>query len=142
MSEADTVSPADVAGLNQAVVARGANLARRAGTGLLAVAGLGVLAWAWTTLRALDVLGESYIGFGDDPEFGLDDRIDLVAGYFNLLVFAALAAGVGVALRLGADYMVARTGGSLTGVRPGEPLASVRRWPPDEADGNGGEAEA
>jgi hypothetical protein len=32
-----------------------------------------------------------------------------------------------------ADYTVARTGGSLTGVRAGEPLPSVRRWPPAKA---------
>ena len=141
MSEADTVSPADVAGLNQAVVARGANLARQIGTGLLVIAGLGAAAWAWLVLRSLDLIGErDRAGLGDDP--GAVEQIDLVAALLPYLVYSSLAAGVGVALRLGADYMVARTGGSLTGVRPGEPLASVRRWPPDEADGNGGEAEA
>ena len=130
MSEADIVSSADVAGLNQAVVARGANLARKAGTGLLVVAGIGVLAWAWLVLRSLDVLGDSYIE-GDDV--GVADRVDLVATYSLYLVLASLAAGLGFALRLVANYTVARTGGSLTGVRAGEPLPSVRRWPPAKA---------
>jgi len=45
---------------------------------------------------------------------------------------AALTAGAGTAIRLAADYAVARTGGSLTGYEPGDV------WPggdePDEED--------
>jgi hypothetical protein len=132
MSEADTVTAADVAGLNQAVVARAASLARRASTALLVVAGIGLLAWAWITLRGLGVLGDTFDDLGD-PGFGVDERIDLVAGYTIVLVYSALTAGLAVALRLGADYSVARTGGSLTGVRTGEPLSAVRHRPPATA---------
>jgi len=134
MSEADTVSPADVDGLNQAVVARGANLARLISTGLFVVAGLGVLAWAWVTLRGVGLFGDSFDSFEDEPDVELAYRLDAVATYVFVLVISALAAGMGVALRLVADYTVARTGGSLTGVRAGQPLASVRRWPPAEAE--------
>jgi hypothetical protein len=128
MSEADTVSPGDVAGLNQAVMARGAKWARLAGTGLLVVAGIGVLAWAWLEVRSLDLFGEPFL----DEDAGVADRVDALAAYVIILLYAALAAGVGVALRLAADYTVARTGGSLTGVRAGEPLPAVRRWPPGD----------
>ncbi len=98
MSDADidTVTAADVTGLNRAVVARAADLARLVGTGLLIVAGLGVLAWAWLVLRGLDVIGDQY--FGEDLAF--NERVDLVAGYVSLLLFSGLAAGVGVGLRL------------------------------------------
>jgi hypothetical protein len=130
MSEADTVSSADVTGLNQAIVARGAKLARLIGTGLMVVAGLGVLAWAWLEVRSLDLFGEPFL----DEDAGVADRVDALAAYVIILLYAALAAGVGVALRLGADYTVARTGGSLTGVRAGEPLPAVRRRPPGDAD--------
>ena len=143
MSEADTVTAADVSGLNKALVTRAANLARLTGTGLLVVAGVGALSWAWVTLRGLDLLGDSFTDFGDAPEFGIANRIDLVAGYFALLIYASVAAGLGVALRLAADYTVARTGGSLTGVQTGEPLASVRRralTTPDGDDDVDGEA--
>ena len=51
---------------------------------------------------------------------------------FEDAVAAALTAGAGTALRLAADYAVARTGGSLTGYEPGD------NWPGedqhDEAD--------
>jgi hypothetical protein len=128
MSEADTVS--DVTGLNQAVVARGANLARLISTGLFVVAGLGVLAWAWVTLRGLGLFGDSFDRFEDEPDVDLNYRLDAVATYVFILVISALAAGLGVALRLVADYTVARTGGSLSGVQAGEPLAAVHRRPP------------
>ncbi len=68
---------------------------------------------------------------GDDV--GVADRVDLLATYSLYLVLASLAAGLGFALRLVANYTVARTGGSVTGVRAGEPLPSVRRWPPAKA---------
>jgi hypothetical protein len=142
MSEADSVTDADVSGLNQAVVARAANLARRAGTGLLIVAGIGALGWAWITLRGLDLLGDSYFGLGDDTDLGFDDRIDSVVGYLSLLLYSGLVAGAGLGLRLAADYTVTRTGGSLTGVRAGEPLSPVGRRVSPFADGEGdGEAE-
>jgi hypothetical protein len=140
MSDADTVTAADVTGLNRAVVARAADLARLVGTGLLIVAGLGVLAWAWLMVRGLDLFGDELSEFGEDVGFA--DRVDLVAGYVSLLIFSGLAAGIGVGLRLGADVSVARTGGSLTGVEAGEPLASLRRRPPVGDAGDGDEAPA
>jgi hypothetical protein len=143
MSEADTVTvtvtAADVAGLNQPVVARAAKLTHRAGAALVVVGALGVLAWAWITLRGLGLLGDSFAGFGDTPDFSFDDRVDLIAGYFSVLLYASLVAGAGLGLRLLADYAVTRTGGSLTGVQEGEPLYAIRRRslpvPPGGSDG-------
>ncbi len=142
-AEGDSVSPADVAGLNQAVVARGADLARLISTGLFVVAALGVVAWAWVTLRGLGIFGDPFDRFDEPPDVDPDYRLDAVATYMFLLVISAMAAGLGVALRLVADYSVARTGGSLTGVRAGETLDAGRRPPPgaadsdDEGDGDG-----
>jgi hypothetical protein len=150
MSEADTVTGADVAGLNQAVVARAANLARLVGTGLLVVAGLGAVAWAWITLRGLGLLGDSFLGFGRSPSGpGLDDQLDVVVGYMSLLLYSSLVAGTGLGLRLAADYTVTRTGGSLTGLQAGEPLSTARRrvspfsnGGSGDVDGDDGEPEA
>jgi len=143
MSEADTVTAADVSGLNQAVVARAANLARLAGTGLLIVAGLGVVAWGWITLRGLGLLGDSFLGFGRNPSGpGLDDQIDVVVGYISLLLYSSLVAGTGLGLRLAADYTVTRTGGSLTGLAAGEPLTTGRlRVSPFSKGGDAGDGE-
>ncbi|HEY7072144.1 MAG TPA: hypothetical protein VH479_18595 [Acidimicrobiales bacterium] len=143
MSEADTVTAADVSGRNQVVVARAANLARRVGTGLLVVAALGVTAWAWITLRGLGLLGDSFLGFGRSPSGpGLDDQLDVVVGYMSLLLYSSLVAGTGFGLRLAADYTVSRTGGSLTGLQAGEPLSTDRRRISPFADGgDGGDGE-
>ena len=75
MSEADTVTAADVSGLNQAVVARAANLARLAGTGLLIVAGLGVVAGR---LRYASIVDDRAVVDDDGPGDQGAQRAELV----------------------------------------------------------------
>ena len=55
---------------------------------------------------------------------GLVDRVDIVVADVIFLLYAAFVVGVGVALRLAADYTVAGVGGSLTGFEPGDELAT------------------
>ena len=116
----DIVTTEDVVVLNRAVVARASAFARIAGTVMLVVAGLALAAWAWTTVRQQIMAEDSFVGIDDDLTVG--QRVDLVASTFIYVVYAAVAGGVGLGLRLAADYTVARTGGSLTGFEPGDRL--------------------
>jgi hypothetical protein len=61
---------------------------------------------------------------GDRPPIDVDlvDRVDLFTPYVGLLVESALVIGFGLALRLIADFLVARSGGTLTGFEPGDVL--------------------
>jgi hypothetical protein len=124
----DTITADDIDTTNAMMVARAAAFARLAGTALVVVGAIGTIAWAWFVVRTQQHLtglpGGS--GFGgldlDSRSPSLLDRIDAVPGTVVLLTSAALAVGLGVLLRLGADYTVARTGGSLTGYQVGDEL--------------------
>ena len=48
------------------------------------------------------------------------DRIDAFANEVYLALYASLAVGIGVGLRMTADYMVTRTGGSVSGFEAGD----------------------
>ncbi len=135
----DLVTEADVAGLNRAAIARTTAFARLAGTVGIVIGAIAALGWAWLTVRTQGEIGDAAsisIGGGapSDPDF--TDRIDLVVNSLALLIYAALVAGVGMALRLGADYAEARTGGSLTGLDVGDELLE---GDDDEDDGMSGE---
>jgi hypothetical protein len=127
----DAVATAeDIATLNRMAVERSAAFTRVAGTAVLVAGLVGVLAWLWYIVR-LQLAMEPRTGLTGVPQIdGLDtditflDRVDVVSVYFEPLVVAALAAGIGLALRGVADYMVARTGGSLTGFRVGDDLTA------------------
>jgi hypothetical protein len=115
----------DVEVLNTNAVSRTAALARSAGTTLVAIGGVGLLSWLWLVYRSQDQAGRYDLspvpgsGLGaEDPT--LADRLELLANYTTTLVFAVAVAGLGVLLRLAADYAVARTGGSVTGYRAGD----------------------
>jgi hypothetical protein len=118
----DIVTSEDVIVLNRAVMVRAAAFARLAGTALLVVAGVAVAAWVWVTVRQQQAAEDSFVGFPGDEDLSLGQRVDLFANTLTYLIYAAVAGGVGVALRLLADYTVARTGGSLTGFESGDTL--------------------
>jgi hypothetical protein len=109
-------------------VARSGAFARIAGTALIVVGIIGAVAWAWSAVRTQQRLsGLPVPGGFDGFDLGqsspsLLDRIDAVPNGIVLLVSGALAVGLGVFLRLGADYAVARTGGSLIGYQVGDEL--------------------
>ncbi|HEX6419590.1 MAG TPA: hypothetical protein VFZ77_13910 [Acidimicrobiales bacterium] len=125
-SDGDTVTPGDIVGMNGMAVARTAAFTRIAGSALVGVGAVGAAAWLWVVVRAqsgLSELGASI--FGQPRDLSLAARVDVIAGAAGLLVSAALTAGAGLALRLAADYAVARTGGSVTGFQVGDPLIDV-----------------
>ena len=115
-------------------VSRAAGFARYAGAALIVVGVIGVVAAVWLGVRSQLSAGDAYVSpfGGGDESPTLADRFDLVVAPVAYAVAAALTGGAGTALRLAADYAVARTGGSLTGYEPGDV------WPdegePDEAD--------
>lgn len=120
-------SAEDIATLNRMAVERSAAFARAAGTVVLVAGVIGALAWLWFAvrlqLRLDDTGGALTLDFdGSDPEVSFLDRLDTLTAYVETLVVSALAAGLGLGLRAVADYMVARTGGSLTGFRVGDDL--------------------
>lgn len=121
----DTVTADDIATTNGMMVARSAAFARLAGTVLIVVGSIGAVAWAWFVVRTQQHLYGALVpgAFDVDPSSpSLLDRLDAVPGTVVLLMSAALAVGLGVLLRLGADYVVVRTGGSLTGYQVGDEL--------------------
>lgn len=128
------VTDDDVRVMNRIWVSRAAGFARYAGAALIVVGVIGVVAAGWLGVRLQLAAGDAYVGpFGDgDESLTLAERLDLVVTPVAYAVAAALTAGAGTALRLAADYAVARTGGSLTGYEPGD------NWPgedeEDEAD--------
>lgn len=118
----DIVTSEDVIVLNRAVVARAAGFARLGGTAVLVVGGLGLAAWVWVTVRQQQMAEDTMVLAPGSEDLSFGQRVDLVANTYVYLIYAAVAVGVGLALRLVADYAVARTGGSLTGFEPGDTL--------------------
>ncbi|HKE74864.1 MAG TPA: hypothetical protein VKB57_14680, partial [Acidimicrobiales bacterium] len=132
MSAPEMFTLDDVRDLNAASVARAAAFARVAGSVMVAVGVVGAAAWLWITVRQQAVFnGGSGAADPLTPSRDIDflRRVDAVAIYVALLVSAVLATAAGLGLRLLADYTVARTGGTLTGFRVGDPLP-----PPDGDD--------
>jgi hypothetical protein len=128
----DTVTADDIATTNGMMVARSAAFARLAGTVLIVVGSIGAVAWAWFVVRTQQHLSGALVPGAfdlDSSSPSLLDRLDAVPGTVVLLVSAALAVGLGVLLRLGADYVVVRTGGSLTGYQVGDELPEAEAQP-------------
>jgi hypothetical protein len=132
--ETDDIATADdIAELNRMAVERSAAFARVAGTVVLVLGAFGAAAWLWLNARLqlrLDDVGGPLGSFGEDDGVSILDRLDTLTAYVEVLIVSALAAGVGLGLRAVADYLVARTGGSLTGFRVGDRLAP----PPTDLD--------
>ena len=130
MAAGERVTEADIVLLNRGTVVRGAFFARTAGSVLIVIGAIGFLTWLWTVLRGQNVLGDLgedfFVGGGDS--LSISERIDVFSYSIGLLLESALVVGVGCALRLIADYTVARLGGSLTGYEVGDDVP-----PPVEA---------
>ena len=121
MDDDDIVTEADVDDLNRASVERSAVIARMAGSTLVVVGGLGLAAWLWLAYRTqAHATGTPLFGFGDAPDASLADRIDLLANMFMVLLVATMATALGLLVRVVADFLQARIGGSVTGFRVGD----------------------
>jgi len=116
----------DVAELNRGVLRRTATIARHASTGLTVLGLLGVTAWVWIVARQQLVLGggAGISGFfsSGDGHLSFLQRIDVFVSTLGLLLSAGLVGGLGLALRLAAEYSISASGGSLTGVEAGDPF--------------------
>jgi hypothetical protein len=118
------ITEEDVDALNRASIARAAAFVRIAGSALVVVGAVGCLAWLWNVIRAQQQVSTSLRfalgGPGAPIEVDLVDRLDLFVSVIALLITSALAAGFGLLLRLVADFLVMRSGGTLTGFEPGD----------------------
>jgi hypothetical protein len=113
----------DIAGLNRQAVIRAAAFTRLAGTGLVIAGAIALAAWLWLAIRQQQVIdGDTFspplAGLTEDVSF--TQRIDLLANQIILAIWAVVALGIGLGLRLVADYSVVRTGGTLTGYEVGD----------------------
>jgi hypothetical protein len=112
--------------MNRAAIARATAFVRLAGTVVVAIGAIGVLAWLWTAVRAQQQVAPA-VTIGLDAQLpsrdvSLIDRIDLLAPYVESLLLAFLVIGFGLLLRLIADFVLDRTGGTITGFEAGDIL--------------------
>jgi hypothetical protein len=120
-----TVGAEDVAALNRAMVERAAAFTRIAGTVLIVVGVIGVLAAVWFIVREQQQLDSGGMFGGNEGDVSLLDRFDVFTTRFAVFELPALVAGAGLALRLLADYATARTGGTLTGYEVGDEMPDI-----------------
>ncbi len=125
MNEAGTphITQEDLDALNRRALIRSAHVVRQAARVLLVVAAVLVLAWLWNTVRSQQQLNgyDSFIiadaGLTADagsPDVTWTQRVDAAVGYLVLLAYAALTAGLGLALRLYAEATIVREGADIT----------------------------
>jgi hypothetical protein len=114
----------DITGLNRQAVARTAAFTRLAGTALVVAGAIATAAWLYLVVRQQQIVDDgemfspSLAVLSEDVSFA--QRVDLLASQVTLGIWAVVAVGVGLGLRLVADYSVARTGGSLAGYEVGD----------------------
>jgi hypothetical protein len=125
MADDSTVTSEDVDDLNRQALDRSSAIARIGGTVLVIIGILGALAWLWLTIRAQqEAQPAEFDTFGDQapPDISLGERITLVTTYLSMLLWASVAAGLGVFLRVVADAGQTYAGGSITGFQVGQSL--------------------
>jgi len=90
------------------------------GAALIIVGAIALAAALWNDVRQQQQMDDRrFTSFSDDPTFV--DRVDLLANGF-IWELPVLAIGVGVGLRLIANYTVVRAGGSIVDVDAGDPV--------------------
>ncbi|HYF45378.1 MAG TPA: hypothetical protein VD926_04145 [Acidimicrobiales bacterium] len=122
MDDLETVTVGDVDDLNRAALDRSAALARVAGTALVVVGVVGVVAWGWLTVRQQQEASPFAMGFVETSDVSVVDRVTLAAGSYTVLLFSGLALVLGLLARVAADVGQMRAGGSVTGLRAGDTL--------------------
>lgn len=120
--DAGTLTAADLAVMNRMAVARAAAFVRIAGTVLAVVGAVGLGGWLWLAVRYQQQAGLGFDGWPGGSGPSPVERVDQFVGTIYVGMEAALVVGIGLLARLGADYAVARTGGSLTGFQVGDVL--------------------
>jgi hypothetical protein len=113
----------DITALNRQAIVRAAAFSRLAGTALVIAGAIAMAAWLWLAVRQQQIVDDAEFSAplsSLDRDVSFVQRLDLLAGQVTLAMWAVVAVGVGLGLRLVADYSVARTGGTLTGYEPGD----------------------
>lgn len=117
------VTEAEVVALNRETLARTARWGRYGGNVLIVVGLVGVAGWLWMVARQQQLFGSA------DPTGGIFafseevsplQRVDLFSTSLGYLLNAVLTGGLGLGLRLVAEHLTIRSGGSLTPLRAGE----------------------
>ena len=140
MSEVDNaLTVDDIHDLNRESVERASAFVRIAGSILVVVGTVGALAWLWSAVRVQQQASPA-AAFGLAQSSGNDvswiDRVDLFAPYVGSLVIAASAVGFGLFLRLLADFLVDRMGGTTTGFVEGDELDGFDEDAPTTGEGH------
>jgi hypothetical protein len=130
------VTAQDVRDLNWAAVDRAAALARIAGTSMVVIGAVTLLAWLWVVVRSQDTIDDVGFTLGGpvDGDPDLATRLDVFASTISVLAFGGLVLGLGAAVRLLADDARTRVGGSVTGFVEGDELPAAD-GPSDELEG-------
>jgi hypothetical protein len=124
MADPETITAEDVDELNRAALNRSAAIARWGGSALVVIGVLGILAWLWLTVRSQQEADPAqFLGGSEPSDVSLGERITLLTNYVTILVFAGLAVGLGLFLRVAADVGQIKAGGSITGLQVGEEVA-------------------
>ena len=134
--DGETLTAGDITDLNRQAVVRAAAFTRLAGAALVIAGVLAITAWGWILVRdqlrlddydGIDLVADQTSGdepplfdFEDAFDVTFADRVDVLLGRLGFALTAVVAVGVGLGLRLAADYSVARTGGTLTGYEAGD----------------------
>jgi hypothetical protein len=119
----DRVTAQDVRNLNRASVERAAAIARLAGTAIICIGLVILLAWGWLLVRSQMNLEGGFFSFsfdGEPEDPGFKERLDAFASFTTVLAEAAVVTALGVGLRLLADYAQTRVGGTVTGFVEGD----------------------
>lgn len=120
--DSTTITVEDVAVLNRSVVEPIARFAHGLSVAMFVVGTIGAAAFLWLAVRTQQRLeDEQFTPLGGQVEdVSWVDRLDALAPTVLYLVWAALAAGAGVGLRLLADAVLAMTGGSVGELQVGD----------------------
>lgn len=139
VADVDRLDAADVVDLNRAAIARSAALARLTGSILIAIGAVGLALAVYVNVRAQLQLGESLGTFGTidgpiAPGPSLNERISTLANGIAVVLEGVAMITFGLLLRMLADYVLARSGASITGYLPGDEAPPP---PPTDAEDEG-----
>ncbi|HUQ62265.1 MAG TPA: hypothetical protein VM121_00745 [Acidimicrobiales bacterium] len=126
----------DIADLNRTGLAATATIGRILGLVLMVLSAIGVLAWLWITASSQGLVNSGgRFGSSSEEDMTFTQRLDLLASTSSFLMSAVLVGGVGMAVRLISELLLARTGGSITGIQVGDRPDPEDFEDVDEADG-------
>jgi len=124
MDEIEVITEDDVDELNRQALNRSSAIARLAGSALLVVGAITLLAWVWLVAKQQFDIDEYGLGFDPSADDGpsLGDRLTLFSTTVTLLALGSIAVVFGFLVRMVADFGQLRAGGSITGAVVGQEI--------------------